>query len=115
MDETEDLNRLIRELNEDPLSSNRLPVAAERPAERGDSSRLDRWLSALVERQGADLLLVAGAPPSIRVDGRILPLSEPTLSGEDIEDAVLPALPRRSREVYRAGGIADASHHIRAV
>jgi twitching motility protein PilT len=109
MDETADLNRLIRELNEDRPSS----VAAE--SERAESVRLDRWLSQLVERKGADLLLVAGTPPSIRVDGRLSPLPEPPLSGEDIEEAVLLALPRRSRDAYRAAGIADASHRIRGV
>jgi len=126
MAETDDLNRLIRELNDDPLAPRAVPVGSAEPLAaaradartedvRGDSPRLNRWLAALVDKKGADLLLVAGAPPSIRVDGRLFPLSEPPLSGDEVEDAVLPALPRRSREAYREGGIADASYRIRGV
>src|SRR5262249_45240200 len=62
-----------------------------------------------------DLLLVAGAPPSIRTDGSIAPLKEPPLSGEEIEEAVLPGLPRHARKQYREGGIADASHRVPGV
>jgi len=129
MDDTSDLNRLIRELNSGSPAEGATVEAADldtpaldlRPAAealdpaRGESPRLASWLGALVERQGADLLLVAGAPPSVRVDGRLLPLSEPPVSGEDIEEAVLPVLPRHAREAYRRGGIADASHRLRGV
>src|SRR6478672_4270231 len=123
MAETDDLNRLIRELNDDPLAPGAAPVGSAGPLAaaradartedvRGDSPRLNRWLAALVDRKGADLLLVAGAPPSVRVDGSLFPLSEPPLSGEEVEEAVVPALPRRCRHAYREGGIADASYRI---
>jgi len=48
--------------------------------------RLDTWLNALAERDGTDLLLTAGSPPRLRVDGRLCPLpdAEPLLA-EDIE------------------------------
>ena len=130
MDETTDLNRLIRELNAgtptkpEPLDADRVelsPGAAprEEPAAWDtaprESPRLEKWLGILVERQGADLLLIAGAPPSIRVDGRIVPISDSPAAGDEIEEAVLAALPRRAREAYRSGGIADASHRLRGV
>ena len=120
----EDLNALIRELNEGGTAtasrgrSASLPDT-EKPSEvsEGASSsiRLDRWLEELVSRKGSDLLLVAGAPPSIRTDGRIAPLSEPPLSGEEIEEAVLPGLPRHARAQYREAGIADSSHRVAGV
>ena len=50
----------------------------------GDTSRLERWLRILADAGGSDLLLVAGAPPSIRVDGRVRPLAEGPLDGIDI-------------------------------
>ena len=120
MDETEDLNRLIRELNADGPGS---AAAAERlrPGAVADEPlevepvRLDRWLEELVRRAGSDLLLVAGAPPSIRIDGRVTPLPAPPLSGDEIEEAVVPALSRHARTQYREGGIADGSHRVRGV
>ena len=100
MDETEDINRLIQELN-----------AEGREASLGEeSARLDRWLAVLLERRGSDLLLVAGSPPCIRVDGAVLPLKEAPVSGEEIEEAVLPALPGQARSQYAHEKIADASY-----
>ena len=120
----EDLNALIRELNEggtatasrrpsEPASAE--PAAAAEVVDALASIRLDRWLEELVARKGSDLLLVAGAPPSIRTDGRIVPLQEPPLAGEEIEEAVLPGLPRHARTQYREAGIADASHRVAGV
>ncbi len=77
--------------------------------------RLDAWLVELVRRAGSDLLLVAGAAPAVRIDGRVSALPEPPLSGEEIEEAVLPALARHARAQYREHGISDASHRVRGV
>ena len=109
MTDTPDLNELIRELNEDPLRAAR---EARVEAVSADSGRLDAWLQQLVQRAGSDLLLVAGAPPSVRIDGRIAALGGPPLSGDEIEEAVVPALPRHARTRYREEGIADASHRV---
>jgi len=102
MAETRDLNRLIHELN--------AGLPPESAAE--EVTRLTTWLETLVERKGSDLLLVAGAPASIRVDGRVHFLREEPLSAEEIEEAVLPALPARVRPVYSQDRIADASFRI---
>ncbi len=110
MDEAEDLNQLIRELNEGRPST-RAGALDSAP----DSVRLDRWLQELSARAGSDLLLVAGAPPSVRLDGSLQPLSEPPLSGDEIEEAVLPALAPHARARYRESGIADASHRVRGL
>jgi twitching motility protein PilT len=102
VDETQDLNRLIQELNE-----------VGRPADRvEEATRLIRWLEALLARRGSDLLLVAGAPASVRSDGRVLPLDEEPLSSEEIEEAVLPALSARARLVYGEERIADSSFRL---
>jgi twitching motility protein PilT len=109
MEETEDLNRLIRELNDDR------PPAGAVSAGAAEAVRLDGWLEELVRRSGSDLILVAGAAPSLRIDGRVVPLSAPPLSGEEIEEAVLPALAGHARSRYRDAGIADASHRVRGI
>src|SRR5947209_4627353 len=105
MDDAEDINRLIHELN-----------AGVRGESAGtEATRLGRWLERLLERRGSDLLLVAGAPPSVRVDGLLLPLPEEPLSGEEIEEAVLPALSTRLRGIYAREQIADGSYRVRGI
>lgn len=125
MDETDDINQLIRQLN----TGGRPPEAEEKvraqaaavpvlgepfPAQRS-AARLTNWLEDLVGRRGSDLLLVAAAPPCVRVDGKIAPLPEAPLSGEEIEEAVLPALGPAARARYAEDGIADGSFHRRGL
>ena len=105
MDDAEDINRLIHELN----------AGVRRESMGTEATRLGRWLERLLERRGSDLLLVAGAPPSVRVDGLLLPLPEEPLSGEEIEEAVLPALSTRLRTIYAQEQIADASYSVRGL
>jgi twitching motility protein PilT len=102
--DSDDIERLILELN-----SSVQPGSA---AAMGDSSRLEQWLVLLASRNGSDLLLVAGAPPSIRVDSKVIPLAEGPLDGLDIEEAVIPALAPHARHQYRDAHIADASFRI---
>ena len=109
MDEAQDLDELIRELNATVPES-----GVSRPP-TGDLTRLDRWLRIVAARNAADLLLVAGAPPSLRIDGRVLPLPEGPIDGVDVEEAVLPALPPHARRQYREVHIADASFRIQGV
>jgi twitching motility protein PilT len=102
----DDIDQLISELH----ASIGAPDATA-----GDTARVERWLRLLAAAGGSDLLLVAGAPPSIRVDGRMRPLAEGPIDGVDVEDAVLPALPPHARKAYRQGGIADGSFRIGGV
>jgi twitching motility protein PilT len=105
--DADDIERLIHELHS-------TVQPAPSPA-LGDSVRLERWLRLLAERNGSDLLLVAGAPPSIRVDSKVIPLAEGPLDGVDIEEAVLPALAPHARRQYREARITDASLRISGV
>ena len=101
----EDIDQLILELNATPQPGP-LQVGA------GSTARLERWLQLLADKHGSDLLLVAGAPPSVRVEGRVVPLAEGPLDGIDVEEAVLPALPPHARRQYRDAMIADASFRV---
>jgi twitching motility protein PilT len=77
------------------------------------ATRFQGWLERLVDRHGSDLLLVAGAPPAVRVRGRVSPLpDEDVLDGAAIESAVLPALSRLAQQRYREQRIADASLQV---
>src|SRR5579864_8916365 len=76
------------------------------------TARLDRWLATLVERGGSDLLLVHGAPLSVRVKGEVVALDSRTLRGQEIEAAVLPALTSNGFKLYRETQIADSSYRV---
>ena len=92
-----DLDRLARELNASDMT---------RP---NTTAPLNQWLDLLVEYGGSDLYLVAGLPPSIRVDGSIRQVAGPPLDGDDIEESVLSSLPHHAATSYRTKGCADAS------
>jgi twitching motility protein PilT len=127
-----DLDRLIDELTAlhgpagdapDPTAVS--ATAPDKPIEdmtaRGttlvgaDTSLLESWLREVVRRGGSDLLLVAQAPPSARVDKRVVPIGEAVLTGPAIEQAVLPAIQPHARELYARDGIADASFGVTGV
>ncbi|MGB7848462.1 MAG: PilT/PilU family type 4a pilus ATPase [Candidatus Acidiferrum sp.] len=106
MDNSGELNRLVRELNEGHSSE---------PADASATARLDHWLTTLVARGGSDLLLVENAYPCIRVQGELRKIEPNTLDGSDIEAAVLPALSRHALRLYREDLIADSSYRIGGV
>jgi twitching motility protein PilT len=117
MNEPEDLEALLRELHDEPAvpargASPAVARAGDGASIGGDGARLDAWLRELVARRASDLLLVAGAPAAIRVDGRVVPLGGAPLDGAAIEAAVLDALPAHAVAQYHDGGIADASYRL---
>ena len=83
--------------NDDPdavaRELNALAPVSDAPALPPEMARLDAWLRDWSAATGSDLLLVAGAPASIRVDGRVSAWTRTPLDGVEIEQAVLPALP----------------------
>jgi twitching motility protein PilT len=99
MTDPDDLDAIVTELN----------AGASPPLSDEHTARLRAWLEQVVAQSGSDLLLVAGAPPSIRISGAVVPLVEAPLGGEEIADAVVTALPPHARKSFRETGIADAS------
>ena len=103
----DDLDHLASELN---------LVAPQRIADAPGSPRsIESWLRRLRELQGSDLLLVSGAPPVVRVSGRLVPTSELVLGADDIKAAVMPFVPARLLEVYRGGAAIDVAFTIRGL
>jgi twitching motility protein PilT len=104
MNDPDDLDALVTELN----------AVRRAPASDEQTARLRHWLEQVVERSAADLLLVAGAAPSLRVDGAVVPLDPDLgpLDSEEIADAVVPALAPHARRAYREVGIADSSFRV---
>ncbi len=93
--------RAEREHNEVPTEEN-IP----------QSERLNRWLEALVSSKGSDLLLVPGAAASIRIEGSLQSIDSVPLTGEEIEEAVLPALADHARADYERENIGDSSYRV---
>lgn len=96
-----DLDALATQLNASPHASRAVVPA---------SGRMEPWLRALGESAGSDLLLVAGEPPIIRVQGRLKRLDGPP-SGRRRRRERRPAEPAAPR----AARISDAPHHRRRI
>ncbi len=99
MSDPDDLDAIVTKLN----------AGVPRPGAGVHTARLRVWLERVVEQAASDLLLVAGAPPSLRVAGIVIPLDEGPLDGDDILEAVVPALQPHARRSFQETGIADAS------
>jgi len=116
MADTDDLDALVKQLNAAAPGASQRPRPLPGPHAAPPDAQLARlrsWLEQAVERSASDLLLVAGAPPSVRIDGVVVPLDPvfgAALGSEEIEDAISPALPPHARRIYRDIGIADGSY-----
>jgi len=113
MNERSDLDALVSELNAAPASPE-APEVLEAPAidtaaEADELERLRRWLHQVVVRGASDLLLVASAPPALRINGAVVPLDDDPLESDEIARAVVPALAPHARRAYQERGIADSS------
>jgi twitching motility protein PilT len=76
------------------------------------AGRLDQWLAALVEQKGSDLLLIPGAPVSIRFEGEVRAIESDPLDGAAIEAAVIPTLTPHALQLYQQTQIGDSSYRI---
>jgi twitching motility protein PilT len=68
---------------------------------------LDRWLAAVRELKGSDLLLVAGRPPTARARGSLHAVDDGVLTADDIARATMPLIPARLRPSFDAGDAID--------
>jgi twitching motility protein PilT len=98
-DINDDIDALIDELN----------AAGPSPRSAPRILRMESMLREVLKRRGSDLLLIAGSPPAIRVDGEIVRLDGAAISGADIEEVVVPLLPAYAAKNYGQTAVADAS------
>ncbi|MEA2491628.1 MAG: twitching motility protein PilT [Acidobacteriota bacterium] len=119
------LEQLVKQLNDDPKSSSSgsseflgeheargIPRNSEEPEElRGTASSnpLERLLVEMAQRGASDLLIVNGAPPVLRIGGRLVRTSEPSLSPEDINALLGPLGTGKMRERMESEGAVDFS------
>ncbi|HHJ17801.1 MAG TPA: PilT/PilU family type 4a pilus ATPase [Gammaproteobacteria bacterium] len=57
-------------------------------------------LKLLVHKQGSDLFITAGMPPSMKVNGRIKPVSQSTLTPEQAREVVLSVMNAQQRQEF---------------
>jgi twitching motility protein PilT len=125
-----DLDRLIQELNQGNASSSFSQVeiegdepagaaaAWERPsnearldspgqAEVEREGPLDRLLTEMVRKQASDLLILAGLPPALRINGRLLRLESGSIGGADLNRLFQPHIGSRGRHDLEEKGSTD--------
>lgn len=57
-------------------------------------------LKLMVQKGASDLFITAGVPPSLKIDGRIAPVSEIALSTEQAKEVVLSVMNQRERDEF---------------
>ena len=68
---------------------------------------LARWLAAVRDLDGSDLLLVAGRPPMVRARGSLHAVDASELTSDDIARATRPLVPARLEASLAAGDAID--------
>lgn len=80
---------------------------------RINESHVNDLLLRLLDLGGSDLHLTVGAPPSIRMDGGIKPLTEfPPLNASDVRRMLYDVLTQKQRERFEEALELDTSHSI---
>lgn len=125
-----DLEELVRELNSQPGGGlededlltfdsqgfeSETAQALRSPAQSlvGEDEGLARLLTELVRRGASDLLLIAGLPPIVRVNGRLVRLEEVSaLNGEEVGRLFQAHLGGKERQGLEERGSADFTLRI---
>ncbi len=104
------LEALVRELNHtEPASALERPAALWPSANLPEGNPLEQLLIEMAQRGASDLLIVAGAPPVLRVGGRLARHGDAALSTDDISALLAHALTGRVREKLETDGAVDFS------
>jgi twitching motility protein PilT len=98
MDPVDDLDRLAAEL-----------AAGAAPPAPANAVGLVAWLEVMAERNASDLILLAGEPATLRIDGVVTRTSSPILDGDDVYEMVSQELPAHAQRAFREHGIADSA------
>ncbi len=108
-----ELDRLVREMNEGPTLSGPparaefAPLDSPQLRKVTDEEPLEKVLAEMARHSASDLLLVSGAPPSLRIDGRLVRLEGPDLDGDEIRAMFASHLGSRSRDQLAREGSTD--------
>ena len=84
-------------------------AAALSPGALPTTSSLVSWLEIMADRNASDLLLVAGEPPALRIEGRVTRTGAAILDGDDVVQLLMPDLAPHARKLFHERGITDAA------
>ena len=76
---------------------------------------LQQLLKSAVKQDASDLHIVAGSPPVLRVDGRIVRVKTPELSGEDTRRLCYSILTDEQKSKFEEGKDIDFSFGVRGI
>jgi len=60
----------------------------------------DKLLKVMVEKGGSDLFITAGVPPSIKIHGKIVPVTKSSLTPEQTREIVLNTMSEKQRDEF---------------
>ena len=104
------LDQLVRELNDGSTPVDAAPRQPRWPSANIDEGHpLESLLTQMGQRGASDLLLLAGAPPILRLGGRLVRVDAPALEPTDIQALVGHLVTERVRELIEDYGAADLS------
>ena len=95
-----ELSKIVAELNRAaPSQQKSTPL---RGSGSGATPSLDQLLATAASRNASDVLVIAGAPPVLRVNGALVPLNAPVVDPDDARSMVLPLLePAQAEELQK--------------
>ena len=76
---------------------------------------MDELLRTLIEKGGSDLHLTAGSPPQVRVDGVLVPLEAPPLSGADAKQLCYSVLTDAQKQRFEENNELDVSFGVKGL
>src|SRR3970040_45113 len=77
---------------------------------------LQELLKIAVERKASDLHIKVGSPPDIRIDNRLVPLSEkPRISQEDAMRMIFAVMNEEQREQFKAKHEVDVAYSVQGL
>lgn len=91
-----ELAAIVNELNRTATGTR--PSLADAPPPPQNAGSLDQFLRFAVAQNASDLLVIAGAPVALRIDGKLTPAAGPNLVPEDTRKLLLPLLNARQNQ-----------------
>ncbi|HUS58778.1 MAG TPA: PilT/PilU family type 4a pilus ATPase, partial [Planctomycetota bacterium] len=76
---------------------------------------LKKLLALMVARRASDLILSAGSPPTLRVDGKLSPLQLPAMDAAECEETIIQCMSEDQRHELDTHKDVDFSHGVPAL